>query len=110
MPAPKEFPTLFPISGIPARWPDIDGRVAATPHRNDYDQLALQAVDNFWRDILWSVQLGLWGLDLHGFPLDGLNRTDGQVPPLRAAQHVAAEWRLPSADRSLPRAPYKRSS
>jgi hypothetical protein len=29
------------------------------------------------------------------------------VPPLSAAQHVAVEWRLPSARHTLPRAPYE---
>jgi len=98
----KPQETLFPLTGVPSRWPDIQGRVAATPHRHRYDERELQAVNDFYRDILWSVQLGLWGLDLHGFPAQG---RAAHVPPLAAMQHVAAEWGLPAANQSLPRAP-----
>lgn len=90
---------IIDLRDVPALWPTKEGMVAPAPHawRYQHEPDRLAAVDAFYRDILWNVQLELDGVDWPG-------RTRGRVElsAMAALRDVARLWQLPSAEDPLP--------
>lgn len=89
---------IIDLRDVPARWPTLDGMVNPAPHawRYHHDPDRLAAVDAFYRDLLFNVQLELDGVSWPG------RGPRGEVSLVAACRDVARLWQLPSAEESLP--------
>jgi hypothetical protein len=90
---------IIDLRDVPSRWPTMDGMVNPAPHawRYEFSPGHLAAVDAFYRDLFWNVQLELDGVNWPGRAPD---RNEPSI--LAACRDVARLWRLPSAEEPLP--------
>jgi hypothetical protein len=93
MALPVGHPRIFDVADVPSRWPTSNGDVNPTPHLWRFNTDELEAVDCFWRDVLWALED------------DWRQRPHSLFSGLAIARHIARLWGLPSAERPLPRRP-----
>lgn len=89
---------IIDLRDVPSRWPTRDGMVSPAPDAWRWQDRpdVLAAVDSFWRDLLFNVQLELDGVRWPG------RSTRTRISVLAACQDVARLWQLPSAEETLP--------